>query len=219
MELKELIKKNYSLYAAANWLMGVKQSLMGGVKIENHGNGRIMKDVIGKNNLVQIGKGSMIHKCRIRIRGNHNTIVIGEDCKIMKNCSFWILGNNCSIILGNHVTMQHSNHFQASEDGMSITVGNDCMFSNNIIVRTSDNHGIFDADTKQRLNEADHVKIGNHVWIAPNSRIYKGSNIEDGVIVGSNTLVTKRVPSNTLVVGMPSHVVKENVVWSRHMSL
>ena len=216
---KELIKRHYFLYEAANCLMRMKSSIMGGVKIENNGNGRFRKDIIGKNNIVKIGRNTMIHKSRIRIRGNNNGIIIGENCKIRKNCSFWIQGNNSSIILGDNVTMQHSNHFNASEDNMCIIIGDDCMLSNNIIVRTSDGHGIFDINTKKRLNEAGDVKIGKHVWIAPNSRIYKGAIIEDGAIIGSNTLVTKRVPAKSLVVGMPARVVKENIEWSSLLSI
>lgn len=99
----------------------------------------------------------------------------------------------------------------------SITVGNDCMFSNNIIIRTSDAHTIYDLQTNERLNPAKDIIIGNHVWIAPNSRIMKGAVIEDGVVVGSNTMVTKHIPSNVLVVGMPARIVKENIGWSSHI--
>lgn len=88
------------------------------------------------------------------------------------------------------------------------------MFSNNIIIRTSDAHSIIDLNTGERLNPAKDVKIGNHVWIAPNSRIMKGSIIEDGSIIGSNTMVTKRIPSNVLAVGMPARIVRDNIKWS-----
>lgn len=212
--LEKRVKSNYTLYSLANWALRLKTQLKGGIKVVNHGNGSFKKDVIGRGNIVMIGKETMIHKSRIRIRGNNNKIIIGDCCKIRKNCSFWIQGNNCSIILGNNITMQHSNHFNAQEDGRSITIGNNCMFSNNIIVRTSDAHGIFDIDSKQRLNEAKDVTIGNHVWIAPNSRIMKGAVIEDGAVIGSNTMVSKHIPANCLAVGMPARVVKENIVWS-----
>lgn len=212
--LKNKIKSNVLLYSFANWMIKFKSFFGLGFKTENHGNGRFRNDIIGKKNMVFIGKGTTIYKSTIRIRGNNNKIVIGDNCRIRKNCSFWIQGNNCSIVIGNHVTMQHSNHFNCSEDNRMITIGNDCMISNNIIVRTSDGHGIFDVATKKRLNEAKDVIIGNHVWIAPNSRIMKGAKINDGVIVGSNTMVNKIIPANCLAVGMPARVVKEDVMWS-----
>lgn len=214
-KLEKIIKSSNVCYSVANWLLRTKSKLLGlrGLKTENNGYGSFKKDVIGRNNIIQIGKATKVCKSQIRIRGNCNKIVIGKNCKIRKNCSFWITGNNCSIVIGDNVTMQHNNHFNVHEDERSIIIGNGCMLSNNIIVRTSDDHGIFDLSTKKRLNKASDVIIGNHVWIAPNSRVYKGSVIEDGSIIGSNTLVTKRVPANTLVVGMPARIVKENIEW------
>lgn len=197
----------------------MKTLLSRGVKVENHGNGFVKKDVIGKNNFVYVGKNTMVDKTRIRIRGDNNKILIGEGCKIRKKCSFWIQGDGCSIIIGNNVTMQHANHFNCSENNRKITVGDDCMISNNLIVRTSDGHGIFDMETKKRLNMARDVNIGKHVWIAPNSRIMKGVTIDDGAIVGSNTLVTKNIPSNCLAVGMPARIVKENIFWNSSIKL
>ena len=203
-----------------SWMLRINSWIKGGIKTENYGNGHFKKDVIGRNNSLYIGMGTMINKkSKVLIRGNNNKIVIGNNCRIGKNCSLWIHGNNCSIVLGDHVTMQHNNHFNVYEDNRSITIGNDCMLSNNIIVRTSDDHGIFDLTTKKRINEAKDVRIGNHVWIAPNSRVYKGAIIEDGAVVGSNTLVTKSVPKNSLAVGMPARIVKENIEWSSLLTL
>lgn len=212
--LKYKIKNNVLLYSFATWMIKIKSFLGFGFKTENHGSGRFRNDIVGKNNMIFIGKGTTVFKSTIRIRGNNNRIVIGDNCRIRKNCSFWIQGDNCSIVLGNNVTMQYSNHFNCSEDNRTISIGNECMISNNIIVRTSDGHGIFDMVTKKRLNESKDVTIGNHVWIAPNTRIMKGAVINDGVIVGSNTMVTKSVPANCLAVGMPARIVKENVMWS-----
>lgn len=89
------------------------------------------------------------------------------------------------------------------------------MFSNHIIIRTSDFHPIYDKDTYIRLNPAKPVITGNHVWIAPYSTIMKGANIHDNAIVSSNIIVTKDVPAKSLVVGMPARVVKQNVQWPR----
>ena len=105
-------------------------------------------------------------------------------------------------------------HFNAQEHDTKIIVGEDCMFSNTIIVRTSDSHPIYDKEGN-RINPAKDIIIGKHVWIAPSSVIMKGANIGDGCIIGSHSMVNKNVPSNSLSVGMPSKVVKEGVVWTR----
>lgn len=53
------------------------------------------------------------------------------------------------------------------------------------------------------------------MWIAPESKFFKGVHIGDGSIVGTCTLVTKEVGPNSLVVGMPAKVVKEGISWTR----
>ncbi len=90
------------------------------------------------------------------------------------------------------------------------------MFSNHIIVRTSDSHPIFDLVSGERLNKPDSVTIGNHVWVAPNVKIMKGSVIPDGCIIGSDTTTSKAFyEKNVLIVGRPAHIIKKNINWTR----
>ncbi len=124
-------------------------------------------------------------------------------------------GDNISITIGKGTSFTHTVHFCAQEDNVRIVVGEDCMFSNNIIVRTSDSHPIYDAITNQRINNPADVIIGKHVWIAPNSKVFKGVTIEDGSIIGSNSLVTRNIPSSCLAVGSPAKVVKQDIKWTR----
>ena len=88
------------------------------------------------------------------------------------------------------------------------------MFSNTIVIRTSDSHPIYNGEGN-RINPAKSIQIGDHVWIAPNSKVMKGVTIGDGSIIGSDTMVTKDLPSNVLAVGHPAKVVKTDVHWSR----
>ena len=91
------------------------------------------------------------------------------------------------------------------------------MFSNNIHIRSSDSHPIVDNETGEIINKDKEVKIGNHVWLAANCKILKGCVIEDGAVVGAHSIVTKQVPSNTIVAGNPARVVKNNITWKRQI--
>ena len=124
-------------------------------------------------------------------------------------------GNDIRITVGEKTTFTHHVHVNAQENGSSITIGKDCMFSNNIIIRTSDSHPIYNSLTGERTNPAKNVVIEDHVWVAPKSTIMKGVTIGSGTIIGSDTLVTKDVPSTVLAVGHPAKVVKENIKWTR----
>ena len=58
------------------------------------------------------------------------------------------------------------------------------------------------------------IIIGNHVWIGMNVTILKGVRIGDGAIVAAGAVVTKDVPENTLVGGVPARVLKTDISWS-----
>ena len=187
----------------------------GGYSIVNHGYGRYTCDVTGKNNRISIGKDTLLKDAAFSIRGNDNQIIIDENCTIGQKCSFWIEGNGSVIHIGKQSTFTQIVHFCAQENDVSIVVGMDCMFSNNIIVRTSDSHPIYSMRDGKRINPAKDVAIGNHVWIAPNVKVMKGVDIGSGTIIGSDTIVTKSIPENVLAVGHPARVVKEKIKWTR----
>jgi phosphonate metabolism protein (transferase hexapeptide repeat family) len=53
------------------------------------------------------------------------------------------------------------------------------------------------------------VSIGNDTWIGYGSIIMPGITIGNGSIVGSNSVVTKDVPSYTVVAGSPAKVIRK----------
>ncbi len=184
-------------------------------KILNHGHYKINKTIIGQKGKLIIGKNSILDHVDIRIVGMNNTINIGKNCYIGKNCSIWLEGNNITVTIGNGCNFTHDTQICAQENNSCITIGNDCMLSHHINIRTSDSHIIYDTITGKRLNYSQSVTIGNHVWIAPEVKIMKGCNIGDCSIIGSNAIVTHSTPANSLVVGIPAKVVKNNVDWKR----
>lgn len=195
-------------------MLHVKSNIGGGNKFVNYGCAKIYQDIIGRNNLISVSNNSFIDKCYVRIRGNNNRINFDDGVYCGKGCSFWMEGDNITIDIGRNSTFTRDIQLCAQEDDTIISLGEDCMLSNNIIIRTSDSHPIYN-ENGERINCARSVRIGNHVWIAPNSKIMKGAEIGDGSIIGSNTIVTKIIPQNVLVVGAPAKVVKENINWSR----
>lgn len=120
--------------------------------------------------------------------------------------------DNCKIIIGDNTSVG-SAHISATEPDKSIIIGSDCLFSYNIELRTGDSHSIIDLNTDKRINYAKDIVIGNHVWIGALSIILKGVQIGDNSIIGTNSLVTSIIPGNSLAVGVPARVVKENVGW------
>ena len=75
---------------------------------------------------------------------------------------------------------------------------------------------VFDLDTKQRINQADDIIIGNHVWIGAHSTILKGSNIKNGSIIAIKSLVSSYFENENIIIGgIPAKELKRNIYWER----
>lgn len=170
-------------------------------------------NISGGGNTIYIGCKSILKKCKIHIHGNNNIIEIGSHC-ILHGVEFWIDGNNHKIVIGDHCTISHDTQLCAQEHDTLIVMGDDCMISNNVMIRTSDSHPIFNEQC-ERINNAGNVIIGKHVWIAANATLMKRVSIGANSIIGSHSVVTKNIGESTLNVGIPSKSVKSNVSWSR----
>lgn len=174
---------------------------------------KLRYDIIGNSNNILLDKGVFISNTEIRIRGNNNQVILESDCKYYKG-SIWLEGDNCQVLIGAGTTVMDA-HIFAQESKSKILIGQDCMLSNNIIIRTSDSHSIIENESKKRINHAKDISIGNHVWIAAWVRILKGSEIKDNSIIALGSIVNSSVPKNCIVAGIPAKVVKENINWSR----
>lgn len=64
------------------------------------------------------------------------------------------------------------------------------------------NHSTHDA--------APPIIMGNNVFIYANSVVLPGVKIGDNVIIGAGSVVTHDIPSNSIAVGNPCKVIKEN---------
>lgn len=51
--------------------------------------------------------------------------------------------------------------------------------------------------------------IGNDVWIGQNVTILPGVHIGDGAIIGMNSVVSKDIPSYSIVAGNPSRIIRK----------
>jgi acetyltransferase-like isoleucine patch superfamily enzyme len=169
--------------------------------------------IIGYGNEVNIDPENRLNKCFIYIFGNNCKINIGKHC-ILTNTTLWIEDDFGSISIGGY-SNSYGAHISATE-GESIKIGEDCMFSHGIDIRNGDSHPIFDNNTGKRINLAAPIKIGNHVWLGADVKVLKGITIDDNSIIGTGSIVTSNVDSNSIYVGVPAKKVKDSISWKRH---
>ena len=94
------------------------------------------------------------------------------------------------------------NGYLGAYEGTSITVGNDCMFSDQVGIRTGDMHSILDSATQDRLNPSDSITIQPRVWLCRGVTVLKGCTIGSDTVVGGYSIVTDSLPVGVLAVGL-----------------
>ena len=164
----------------------------------------------GDNNIIQFGNGKF-KNIQIGIDGNNHKIIIGDTTRI-QGLKVVIQNRNNKVIIGNNVG---ANNVLLVSCGINnfITVGDNCMFSTNVEIWGCDGHSIL--HNGEIINKSRPVIIGNNVWIGSGVKILKGTNIKNNCVVGAGSLLTnKEFSCNSLIVGNPAKVVKENISWS-----
>mgnify|MGYP004655241695 CR=1 FL=1 len=89
-----------------------------------------------------------------------------------------------------------------------VIIGNHVMIGPNTMISTV-NHPISPAKRRKHLGIAKPVKIGNDVWIGGNCTILPDVSIGNNVIIAAGAVVTKNVPDNCIVGGVPAKIIRE----------
>ncbi|WP_342507830.1 sugar O-acetyltransferase [Sporosarcina sp. FSL K6-2383] len=108
-----------------------------------------------------------------------------------------------NITFGKNVFLNTGCSFQ---DRGGIRIGDGSMIGMNVAIATL-NHGL-DLETRNTTFPSP-VVIGKNVWIGSNATILPGVTIGDNSVVAAGAVVTKDVPENTVVAGVPAKFMKE----------
>lgn len=91
----------------------------------------------------------------------------------------------------------------------SVEIGNDTIIGFETIILTSTHkHENKTIPIKNQGMFCKPVTIGNDVWVGARTIIMPGVTINNGAIIGANSVVTKDVPPNAIVGGIPAKLIK-----------
>lgn len=163
-----------------------------------------------------VGKHAIIsYPCKFQ--AGSKKIVVGEGTIIYANCIIecWDryidqlfsptlkIGSNCRIGEYTHITAINN-----------IEIG-DGLLTGRFVIITDHSHGDLSVDSAnippaiRRLKSKGGIKIGENVWLGDKVSVLAGVHIGDNVIVGANSVVTKNVPNNCIVAGIPAKIIKQ----------
>lgn len=117
---------------------------------------------------------------------------------------------NSNIIIGKNFRCNYST--QISSCDQDIIIGNNVVLGWKVTIKSDDGHYLIDnGKTKSKCAQ---VIIGEHVWLCSNSSLLKGSKIGNDCVVAYGSLITNKCfGNNTLIGGIPAHIIKENIEW------
>lgn len=146
-------------------------------------------------------------------------IILGKNSSLTIENEF-IIGNGVKISLSENSKLYFGGKNKESASGITadilimvsknIEIGSDFICAWGVYITDSDWH-----DIEGQIRQKD-VIIGDHVWIANNSSVLKGSQIGHGsVVAGASKVHNKVIPPESLVAGTRGEVVKNNIKWKR----
>ncbi len=168
----------------------------------------------GTDNEIIIGDLSTLERCEIYIYGSHNTIRLGDRVSCTQAC-FCIEGDHNRIEIGYHTTLFGEIQLAAIE-GTKITIGEECIFSSKIELRTGDSHTVLRKGTMERINPSLSIGIGDHVWVGTKVTMLKGTQVPRDCVVGAGSLLCRAYEHpNCVIAGVPAKEVKQDIDWMR----
>lgn len=137
---------------------------------------------IGRDARLHLGRWSWIgHGSKIRV--HEGEVSIGAKT---------VMGQECTISAYQHVC-----------------IGRECIIADRVMLIDFD-HGVVEVERPIRLQgiyKRD-VDVGHNVWIGYGACVLRGVRIGDNSIVGTNAVVTREVPANAVVGGVPARPIR-----------
>lgn len=172
------------------------------------------KVVLGncKTGVVKIGFGDVgiFDKNRSRSIWRVNGVVYFRGAATIGHGSK--IGVSGELYFGKNVSITAESTIVAHE---KVTIGDGALISWDVLIMDTDFHYIFEQtklDTPINRNES--VQIGKRVWIGCRSMVLKGVRIEDGVVIGAGTVVSRDLSKgDSVYIGSPSKMIKDNIIW------
>ncbi len=175
------------------------------------GNGRIILD--GDNNSIIVEPSALAFGGFFHLNGGARVSVGGE----FNASQIFIYAVSGAVLRIGRQTGCNGNVRLLMHEAAQMTIGDGCLLASDVDVTISDMHSIIDVATRQRINPARDIIIGDRVWIGQRCMILKGANIGDGSVIGASSLVSKTIPPNCLAAGSPARVLRSNVTWDQRL--
>ncbi|NDY93936.1 acyltransferase [Ideonella livida] len=160
--------------------------------------GQLAVQVWGHDSLIHLGRDCTLKQTEIRSFQHHDLVVVGREVNTT-GPNTWISGNH------------------AGAGRPALIIGDDTMFSYDVVLRNTDAHPILSLADDQHLNVPRHgIVIEPHVWVGERVVILKDVRVGACSVLALGALVTRDVPRCALARGAPARAeARPGQYWAR----
>jgi acetyltransferase-like isoleucine patch superfamily enzyme len=123
---------------------------------------------------------------------------LGHGTKV--RCHEGVVSIGAKTVMGQECTISAYQH---------VSIGRECVIADRVMLIDFD-HGMVEVDRpirQQGIYKRD-VRVGNNVWIGYGACILRGVTVGDNAVIGTSAVVTKDVPANGVVAGVPARLIR-----------
>jgi acetyltransferase-like isoleucine patch superfamily enzyme len=132
---------------------------------------------------IEIGRRATLRIGRWAWIGHGGEVAIGAKT---------VIGQDCTISAYQHVS-----------------IGRECILADRVMLIDFD-HGVTEVERPIRLQgiyKRD-VRVGNNVWVGYGACVLRGITVGDNSIIGTSAVLTRDVPANAVVGGVPARLIR-----------
>ncbi len=109
-----------------------------------------------------------------------------------------------NVHLGKNVFININNYFM---DGSTITIGDNVFIGPSCGFYTA-THPLDYKARNEGLEKALPIVVGDNCWFGANVSVMPGVTIGEGCVIGAGAVVTRDMPANSVIGGVPAQVIK-----------
>ncbi len=130
-------------------------------------------------------------------------ITIGSNVSIEENVE--IIAQGSKILIGDNVFIGRGCQIIAKQ---FISIGDDTLIASYCVIRDANHKMERNYLIRLQPHNVSPIMVGKDVWIGSQSTILMGAKINDGCVVGANSLVNNELVSYGIYVGSPVKLLK-----------